>query len=308
LEIIAGVDEAGRGPLAGPVVASAVNLPKNHGIEGLADSKKLSEKKREKLFAEIKEVGDVGIGIVSHRTIDKINILQATFKAMRQAITKLESPPDKSLIDGFGFPDQNIKNEGIIDGDSKVESISAASIIAKVTRDKIMKEINPIFPEYGFAKHKGYGTQYHMNVLRELKATPIHRKSFKPVQDNLPNMDWLKKNKKIGPLGEQLVALQYYNNGYSIIEMNRSCSHYGELDIIAQKNNEWVFVEVKTATKEQLGGPVLKVDNSKLQKLESAIQYFLSEQEDEKDIRLDVATVMLSKTPIINNYKGISLD
>lgn len=90
--------------------------------------------------------------------------------------------------------------------------------------------------------------------------------------------------------------------------MNRSCSHYGELDIIAQKNNEWVFVEVKTATKEQLGGPVLKVDNSKLQKLESAIQYFLSEQEDEKDIRLDVATVMLSKTPIINNYKGISLD
>ena len=274
----------------------------------MADSKKISEKKREKLFAEIKEVGDVGIGIVSHRTIDKINILQATFKAMRQAISKLESPPDKSLIDGFGFPDQNIKNEGIIDGDSKVESISAASIIAKVTRDKIMKEINPIFPEYGFAKHKGYGTQYHMNVLRELKATPIHRKSFKPVQENLPNMDWLKKNKKIGPLGEQLVALQYYNNGYSIIEMNRSCSHYGELDIIAQKNNEWVFVEVKTATKEQLGGPVLKVDNSKLQKLESAIQYFLSEQEDEKDIRLDVATVMLSKTPIINNYKGISLD
>ena len=111
------------------------------------------------------------------------------------------------MIDGFGFPDQNIKNEGIIDGDSKVESISAASIIAKVTRDKIMKEINPIFPEYGFAKHKGYGTQYHMNVLRELKATPIHRKSFKPVQENLPNMDWLKKNKKIGPLGEQLVAL-----------------------------------------------------------------------------------------------------
>ena len=308
LEIIAGVDEAGRGPLAGPVVASAVILPENHGIEGLADSKKLTAKKREKLFDEINEVADVGIGIISHRTIDKINILQATFKAMRQAINKLEDPPHKSLIDGFGFPDQKLKNEGIIDGDNKVESISAASIIAKVTRDGIMKDIDPIFPEYGFAKHKGYGTQYHMNALRELKATPIHRKSFKPVQENLPNMHWLKSNKKIGPLGEKLVALQYYNQGYTIIEMNRTCSHYGELDIIAQKNDEWIFVEVKTATKDQMGGPALKVDDSKLQKLESAIQYFLSEQEDDKDIRLDVATVMLNKMPIIQNYKGISLD
>ena len=306
--MVAGVDEAGRGPLAGPVVASAVILPENHGIEGLDDSKKLTAKKRKKLFDEINEAADVGIGIVSHRTIDKINILQATFKAMRQAINKLEEPPHKSLIDGFGFPDQKLKNEGIIDGDNKVESISAASIIAKVTRDSIMKDINPIFPEYGFAKHKGYGTKYHMNALRELKATPIHRKSFKPVKENLPNMHWLKSKKKISLMGEQLVALQYYNSGYTIIEMNRTCSHYGELDIIAQKNNEWIFIEVKTATKDQVEGPTININDSKLQKLGSAIEYFLSKKEDDKNIRLDVATVMLNKIPTIQNYKGISLD
>jgi len=183
LEIIAGVDEAGRGPLAGPVVASAVVLPENHGIEGLADSKKLTAKKREKLFDEINEVADVGIGIISHRTIDKINILQATFKAMRQAINKLEDPPHKSLIDGFGFPDQKLKNEGIIDGDNKVESISAASIIAKVTRDRYMDELHEKYPMYDFIHNKGYGTKKHMDALEvHSYIEGVHRKSFAPIQ------------------------------------------------------------------------------------------------------------------------------
>ncbi len=308
LEIIAGVDEAGRGPLAGPVVAAAVILPEDHNIEGLADSKKLTPKKREKLFDEIKAVSDVGIGIVSHKTIDKINILQGTYKAMRKALGGLSQKPDKALIDGYALPDQVIKNEGIIDGDNNVESISAASIIAKVTRDRIMKSVDPIFPEFGFAKHKGYGTKEHMAALKEFKATPIHRKSFEPVKANLPKMRWLKTARRVGELGEQLVALQYLNNGYQIVEMNCTCSHYGELDIVAEKNGQWIFVEVKTATKDQMGGPALKVDQSKLLKLESAIQYYLSEQDDDRDVRLDVATVMLSKTPIIKNYKGISLD
>jgi len=308
MEIVAGVDEAGRGPLAGPVVASAVILPEDHGIEGLADSKKLTPKKREKLYNEITAVAQVGVGIISHKKIDQINILQGTYQAMGQALRSLSQKPDKALIDGFALPDQTIKNEGIIDGDNKVRSISAASIIAKVTRDRIMKSVDPIFPEYGFAKHKGYGTKQHMEALKALKATPIHRKSFEPVKVNLPNIGWLKSSKGVGKLGEQLVALQYLNNGYQIIEMNRTCSHYGELDIIAEKNGQWVFIEVKTATKDQIGGPVLKVDKSKLQKLESAIQYYLSEQDDEKDIRLDVATVMLGKKPIIKNYKGVTLD
>ena len=142
LKVIAGVDEAGRGPLAGPVVAAAVILPKNHKIEGLADSKKLAPKKRERLFDEIKAVSQVGIGIVSHKTIDQINILQGTYKAMRKALGRLSKKPEKALIDGFSLPEQVIKNEGIIGGDSKVESISAASIVAKVTRDQIMKNMD----------------------------------------------------------------------------------------------------------------------------------------------------------------------
>jgi len=251
LELIAGVDEAGRGPLAGPVVAAAVILPKNHKIEGLADSKKLTPKKREKLFDDIKAVSQVGIGIVSHKTIDQINILQGTFKAMRKALGRLSKKPEKALIDGFSLPEQVIKNEGIIGGDSKIESISAASIMAKVTRDQIMKNMDPIFPEFVFAQHKGYGTKQHMEALKKFKATPIHRKTFRPVKENMPNIRWLKSSKLIGKLGEQLVALKYFNNGYQIIKMNHICSHYGEINIITEKNDQLIFIEVKTATKYQ---------------------------------------------------------
>ena len=308
MELIAGVDEAGRGPLAGPVVAAAVILPKNHKIEGLADSKKLTPKKREKLFDEIKAVSQVGIGIVSHKTIDQINILQGTFKAMRKALGRLSKKPEKALIDGFSLPEQVIKNEGIIGGDSKVESISAASIVAKVTRDQIMKNMDPIFPEFGFAQHKGYGTKQHMEALKKFKATPIHRKPFRPVKENMPNIRWLKSSKLIGKLGEQLVALKYFNNGYQIIKMNHICSHYGEINIITEKNGQLIFIEVITATKDQKLGSDLKLDQSKLQKLKSAIHYYLSELGEEKDVRLDISSVMIGKNPIIKSYQGVILD
>jgi len=308
LELIAGVDEAGRGPLAGPVVAAAVILPKNHKIEGLADSKKLTPKKREKLFDEIKAVSQVGIGIVSHKTIDRINILQGTFKAMRKALGRLSKKPEKALIDGFPLPDQVIKNEGIIGGDSKIESISAASIVAKVTRDQIMKNMDPIFPEYGFAQHKGYGTKQHMEALKKFKATPIHRKTFRPVKENMPNIRWLKSSQRIEKLGAQLVALKYLNDGYQIVKMNHTCSHYGEINIITEKNDQLIFIEVKTATKDQKPGPDLKLDPSKLQKLKSAIHYYLSELGEEKDVRLDISSVIIGKKPIMKNYQGVILD
>ena len=308
MELIAGVDEAGRGPLAGPVVAAAVILPKNHKIEGLADSKKLTPKKREKLFDEIKAVSQVGIGIVSHKTIDRINILQGTFKAMRKALGRLSKKPEKALIDGFPLPDQVIKNEGIIGGDSKIESISAASIMAKVTRDQIMKNMDPIFPEFGFAQHKGYGTKQHMEALKKFKSTPIHRKTFRPVKENMPNMRWLKSSKLIGKLGEQLVALKYLNDGFQIVKMNHICSHYGEINIIAEKNDQLTFIEVKTATKDQKTGLDLKLDQSKLKKLKSAIHYYLSELGEEKDVRLDISSVMIGKNPIIKSYRGVILD
>ena len=308
MELIAGVDEAGRGPLAGPVVAAAVILPKNHMIKGLADSKKLAPKKREKLFDEIKAVSHVGIGIVSHKTIDQINILQGTYKAMRKALGRLSKKPEKALIDGFSLPEQVIKNEGIIGGDSKVESISAASIVAKVTRDQIMKNMDPIFPEFGFAQHKGYGTKQHMEALNKFKATPIHRKTFRPVKENMPNIRWLESSKLIGKLGEQLVALKYFNNGYQIIKMNHICSHYGEINIITEKNGQLTFIEVKTATKDQKTGLDLNVSQSKLQKLKSAIHYYLSELGEEKDVRLDISSVMIGKNPIIKSYRGVILD
>ena len=308
MELIAGVDEAGRGPLAGPVVAAAVILPNNHKIEGLADSKKLTPKKREKLFDEIKAVSQVGIGIVSHKTIDRINILQGTFKAMRKALGRLSKKPEKALIDGFPLPDQVIKNEGIIGGDSKIESISAASIVAKVTRDQIMKNMDPIFPEFGFSQHKGYGTKQHMEALKKFKATPIHRKTFRPVKENMPNIRWLKSSKLIGKLGEQLVALKYLNDGFQIVKMNHICSHYGEINIITEKNDQLIFIEVKTATKDQKTVLDLKLDQSKLQKLKSAIPYYLSELGEEKDVRLDIASVMIGKNPIIKRYQGVRLD
>ena len=176
---ICGIDEVGRGPLAGPVVASAVILPKDCDILYINDSKKLSEKKREMLYDEIMEKAvAVGIGIVGPERIDEINILQATYEAMREAISKLSVQPDLLLNDAVKIPGVTLPQVSIIKGDAKSASIGAASIIAKVTRDRMMVEYDSIFPEYGFAANKGYGTAVHIEALKELGPTPIHRRSF----------------------------------------------------------------------------------------------------------------------------------
>lgn len=308
LEIIAGVDEAGRGPLAGPVVAAAVILSDDK-IEGLNDSKKLSAKKRETLFTEINEkVKSIGIGIVGEKEIDKLNILVATQKAMQIALGKLNQKPTLALIDGYGLPNQVIKNKGIIKGDTKVEAIMAASIIAKVTRDSLMMEYNIVFPEYGFDKHKGYGTKQHMEALNQFKATPIHRKSFKPVLNNLPTITWLQENKRVGIVGEQLAACNLIENGHKIISMNENCASHGEIDIISEKDGLIIFTEVKTYAKEQIGSPELKIDVYKLKKLESAIDYYLNENELERDIRLDGIAITLGKKLSIKKFEGIELN
>ncbi|MDD3266788.1 MAG: ribonuclease HII [Burkholderiales bacterium] len=185
--IICGVDEAGRGPLAGNVVAAAVILPKNHGIIGLNDSKKLSEKKREFLFHEIiNKALDYSIAEATPNEIDKINILQATFLAMSRAISKLDNF-DKILIDGNKIPPQlkSYNSEAIIGGDAIIEEISAASILAKVTRDRQLLEIDKQYPNYGFAKHKGYGTKEHLTAINKFGAiNGIHRMSFAPMKQN----------------------------------------------------------------------------------------------------------------------------
>lgn len=176
---ICGIDEAGRGPLAGPVVAGAVILPKDCKILYLNDSKKLSEKRREELFLEIQDKAvSYAVGIVEPKEIDRINILQATYAAMRQAVGKLSRVPQVLLNDAVEIPGLSMKQVKIIHGDAKSLSIAAASVLAKVTRDHLMMDYDKQYPEYGFAKHKGYGTAAHIQVLKEKGACPIHRKTF----------------------------------------------------------------------------------------------------------------------------------
>ena len=176
---VCGVDEAGRGPLAGPVCAAAVILPQDLMIEGLNDSKKLTEKRREALYEIItREAVAYGIAFADEREIDEINILQATFLAMRRAFEKLTVTPDIALIDGNRAPWLSCREHTIVHGDALSASIAAASILAKVTRDRLMEEYDAQYPQYGFAVHKGYGTQRHYAALREFGACPIHRQTF----------------------------------------------------------------------------------------------------------------------------------
>ncbi|UZE95077.1 ribonuclease HII [Alkalimarinus alittae] len=184
--LLAGVDEVGRGPLAGDVVAAAVILDPNAPIEGLNDSKKLTEKKRERLFDEIKEKAlSWALGRASVAEIDDINILQASLLAMKRAVESLPVTPEYALIDGNKSPALSIPNETVVKGDSRVAAISAASILAKVTRDREMVALDKTYPEYGFAGHKGYPTAVHMKAIKEHGVTAIHRRSFRPVRECL---------------------------------------------------------------------------------------------------------------------------
>ena len=179
VEIICGVDEAGRGPLAGPVCAAAVILPKGLVIPGLNDSKKLTDKRRRELLPIIKqEALAYGIAFASHEEIDEINILQATFLAMERALAQLKIRPDLALIDGNRQKDFGINVETVVKGDSRSANIAAASVLAKVTRDDYMEAMALEYPGYGFEIHKGYGTKAHYEALRNLGPSPIHRRSF----------------------------------------------------------------------------------------------------------------------------------
>jgi ribonuclease HII len=178
-QAVCGIDEAGRGPLAGPVFAAAVILPENCTIDGINDSKKLTPKKREMLFDEIcANAVSYGIGFATEEEIDSINILQATFLAMKRAVDEMRIKPDLALVDGNRMPDLGIETRTIIKGDALCASIAAASILAKVSRDRLLCQIDEIYPQYGFAKHKGYGTAYHLEMLKKCGPSPVHRKTF----------------------------------------------------------------------------------------------------------------------------------
>lgn len=180
IEYICGIDEAGRGPLAGPVVVATAIMPKDSMIEGVNDSKKVSEKKRELLYEKITEEAIAwGVGIIDQKEIDRINILNATKEGLTQAIKALSVKPDRIIVDALnGIDTLGIPYTSIIKGDAKCYSIAAASIIAKVTRDRIMRQWDEIYPQYGFEKHKGYGTKAHIEAIREYGLCPLHRLSF----------------------------------------------------------------------------------------------------------------------------------
>ena len=183
---IAGIDEAGRGPLAGPVVSAAVILPASFSLVGVDDSKRLTPKKRETLFGKIYEnATSVGVGVVGPQRIDEINILKASLKSMAMAVACLNPQPDCLLIDGIFKIDSDLPQIPITKGDSRSVSIAAASIIAKVTRDNMMAQYHKQYPEYGFARHKGYGTVSHRHALRQLGPTPEHRLTFSPLKATL---------------------------------------------------------------------------------------------------------------------------
>ena len=192
---VAGIDEAGRGPLGGPVVTAAVILDPNNIPAELDDSKKLSEAKRERLYTEIFQTARVGVGIAEPEEIDRINVLAATMIAMQRAVEDLPTLPSAVLIDGNRAPQLDLKCEAIIKGDSKSLSIAAASIVAKVTRDRLMVLADTRFPGYGFAGHKGYPTQAHRNALAEIGVAPLHRRNYAPVNAVLTRMNKTLKTK-----------------------------------------------------------------------------------------------------------------
>jgi ribonuclease HII len=183
-KLVAGIDEAGRGPLAGPVVSAAVILPDGVCIPGIDDSKKLTPKRRHTLYDRLYEVARaIGIGVVDAGEIDRINILQATLGAMAMAVANLDPQPDHLLIDGIFTIASDLPQQAIKKGDSRSISIAAASIVAKVTRDRIMDQVDNLFPEFGFGRHKGYPTKTHRQAIRQHGCCPIHRRSFKGVKE-----------------------------------------------------------------------------------------------------------------------------
>ena len=293
-DLVAGIDEVGRGPLAGPVVAAAVILPKECKIEGVNDSKKLSAKKREELYDVILEKAvSYGIGVVSNERIDEINILQATYEAMREALSQLKPRAEYILADAVTIPMVSTPQKGIIGGDGKSMSIGAASIVAKVYRDRLMEAYDAAYPGYGFASNKGYGAAEHIAGIKKQGITPIHRKTF--LKSLLPQQGDTAVDK--GQRGEALAAKQMERMGYKILERNFHALK-AEIDIIAKKENTIVFTEVKYRQNEEMGTPAEAVDYRKQQNILRAAKVYIAQNclmEQGYDFRFDVAEVLNSE-------------
>ena len=300
IKTVAGMDEAGRGPLAGPVVAAVVILPHDFHMDSIKDSKKISEKKRAILYDEIlKNAIDYGIGICHEDEIDHLNILQATFKAMKKAIGQLNTKPDLILIDGLKGQINYYNCKYIVKGDSKSQSIAAASIVAKVSRDKYMVEYEKIFPEYGFAKHKGYGTKFHIKAIKRYKSSPIHRKSFKPIRNHLPTYSSYNTNLKLKKLAVQIASSVKVKNNFNILEIYKNRS----FDILHIEKHRIVLSKVKLILNENIVEDEYKLNYDDIER-----EMIFLEKKLKEDIQFDVISIQLSKTkPIITIKKNVNI-
>lgn len=293
IKYLCGVDEAGRGPLAGDVYAAAVILPQNCFIEGLNDSKKLTIKKREELFLKIIDIAlDYSVGVASVKEIEEYNILQATFIAMNRAVDGLEIKPNIILVDGNQNPKLSFHSRLLVKGDQKSACIAAASIIAKVSRDRYMDEIDNMYPCYQFNKHKGYGTKLHYSMIDEHGISPIHRISF--LKKYLSDDRYTSRKK--GEETENLAIHFLKFKGYNFIEKNYYSKH-GEIDIIVTLDNTIIFVEVKSRKENSLVSPVESVTPAKQKRiLQTAIDY-LTSNDIKKQPRFDIIEVFMRNNP-----------
>lgn len=289
IDLLCGVDEAGRGPLAGDVYAAAVILPKDYYLDGLNDSKKLTEKKREQLYDQIIENAvSYCIATASVQEIEELNILNATFLAMRRAVEGLNVQPKLVLVDGNQNPKLNVHTRCVVKGDSTSACIAAASILAKVARDRYMKQIAQQYPQYQFEKHKGYGTALHYQMLDEYGISEVHRPSFlKKYCSGKQN-----KTQQKGALGEQITADYLTTQGYKILAKNYH-SAYGEIDIIAETDNIIAFVEVKTRKEKGIATAREAVSKTKQVKIIQTALLYLQENKIKKQPRFDVCEIYL---------------
>ncbi len=295
---VAGVDEAGRGPLAGPVVAAAVILPPGFDPEGVEDSKSLTEAQRERAWLRIREEAlAIGIGVAGREDIDRLNILHASRKAMADAVRALSPPPDLCLLDGLPVPGFVAPHRAVARGDALCVSISAASIVAKVVRDGMMRELDERYPGYNFAKNKGYGTPEHLRALEKLGPCPEHRLSFAPcarlaAQGSLPlqTQDAARLRRVAGVCSENVARAFLRGQGMRILETNYRC-RFGEIDIIAQDGDTVCFVEVRGRSPSGPVGAAESVDGRKRERIVRAARAWLQERGDDAPCRFDVLEV-----------------
>jgi ribonuclease HII len=300
---VAGIDEAGRGPLAGPVVAACVTLPPEIELPGVRDSKKLSPEQRERAFDLIHEhAAAVGVGIVEPAEIDTLNILRATHEAMRRAVGQLPTPPDFALIDGLPVQPFPVLQKALVKGDGRSLSIAAASVVAKVTRDRLMVRYDGEFPGYGFAEHKGYGTAAHIACIERLGPCAIHRRSFAPVSNwfmvegvdpdgqAVLGFDRRDARRELGEQGETIAAAHLRRLGIEVVCMRWSCRE-GEIDVIGRDGATVVFAEVK-ARRGAGRAPAQAVTGPKRAKLAAAARAWLAENGGEETAcRFDVLEI-----------------